>query len=921
MKRVLLVIFLAIAVLSALCGCGLSSAEEPSTNATTQTTETTAPEEGELLVGYARVDITPKITTPLRGFGDSSVRMSNRVLEPLFISCVAVTGENGKTILLMAVDNEMSDFANKVIPGISKKTGVPEENIFINASHTHAAPAMNNSSEAFYISYVRELKTLSADVAVLALQDRAPAEMSYGSVETESLTFTRHYTYYSTTGNNLSYAFGGVDGIANSGMAEHLTEADETMHVLRFAREEAKDIVMTNWRAHPLLQSGEYRLDLSADFVGAFRTAVELSEDCNFIYFQGAAGNMNSITAIPSEIRTEDNNEYGAILAAYVSDCLANNMQKAEGSEIKIIGSDNTEEELPELHAFSIGQSVAFVTAPNELFDSTSVYMEENSPYPMNFTLGYTNGGEGYVPTTLFYNYLPAYTWYEVGITPYPRGTAEKIQEEYVKMLEKLSTTEAEQNTESELTLSPVESKQVAADLYWNVYRWDYTPGGMLDHSSRMKEDDGCYHVVFAANGQQETLLVKDKSLIEIIDFNAINGLTVDAHGVVTDVKVLRECTNGLAANRAIVTGVDGNTVSCTTGAIGGVPFALTLTDKTGIYDVSTADETCGGETTLREGDQILAIEDLEGAVSHVYVIRRAYIDDLTHTDHCVCGGTAEGLHGVCAPITDWIAWGDDPAEWDTLPSQSGHYYLTRDVVLPKRHKILADQDVTICLNGKQVTAEQSRLVAVLGTLSICDCRFVYENGTYTFEGKLSSGFADNSAGGVIYMCQKSKLNLYGGNVTGRCSATNGGLLYTTINSVTHIYNAVLNGGVAQQAGGAVYINNGEVYIHGGVITGGNAATKAGGLYMKSGTLTISGSPKITGNLRSDLWLGSGWKITIGEGGLNPGAEIGIMLDSGAGVFATNATKEDAKYFAAANGGKISWNSETGELSVNMPAG
>ena len=56
--------------------------------------------------------------------------------------------------------------------------------------------------------------------------------------------------------------------------------------------------------------------------------------------------------------------------------------------------------------------------------------------------------------------------------------------------------------------------------------------------------------------------------------------------------------------------------------------------------------------------------------------------------------------------------------------------------------------------------------------------------------------------------------------------------------------------------------------------------------------------------------------ITIGEGGLKPGAEIGIMLDSGTGVFATNASKTDAQYFTATNGSKISWNSKTEELSV-----
>ena len=917
MKKIT-ILFMSLVLVLALCACGQTSVEQPTESATTQATETTVPEAGKLLVGYARADVTPKITTPLRGFGSTSDRMSNTVLEPLYATCIAVTGDNGVTALFITLDNCSTSFEAKARPIISEQTGVPQENIYLSATHTHAAPDLSNSTENFYFTYIKELHQKLADCSVLAMLDRSEADLSYGTIETEGMTFTRHYVYTNTNGTP-GYSFGGVDAISNHGQSSHLTEPYTNLHVLRFAREDSKDIVMVNWRAHPLLHSGEGRLETSADFVGGFRTSVELMLDCHFAYFQGASGNMNSITAIPTEVRTEDNYAFGAIMAEYVSECLANNMQAAEGTTVKMLDDTLIANADLNLSAIAIGDSVAVVTAPNELFDSTTVYMEQNSPYPMSLTLGYTNGGKGYVPNKELYEYLPDYEWYEVGVTKVEAGTAERLQLKFVEMLEKLVDLTPVQQTE-EMTLTAPEADNTAKvdTLAWNVYRWDYTPGARLDHSSREPGEDGYYHVVFAVNGKQETLRVKSKELIQIIDFNDITGLVIGDDGVVTDVKVLRECTNGLAANRSIVTGVSGDTVSCITGANGGVPFELKLTQQTKIYDVSTADENCGIETTLRADDQIAAVYDNAGEISYIFVVRRAHVEVPAHDDHCICGGAAEGLHGECAPITDWIAWGDDPEEWDCLPAVSGNYYLTRDVFVPYRYKAYAGEEITICLNGKQIYCNQSRMFAVMGTLNICDCRFTCEDGVYTYEGTILFDYnnAETSSGGAFYMYRGSSMSLYSGNVVGTGTLKYGGLIYTNTNTVTNIYNANLSGGVALNKGGVLYIANGEVNIYGGTITGGNATQAGSGIYFSKGTLTISGAPKITGNKRTDLSVAEGGKIVIGEGGLKPGAEIGISLDSGTGIFATNATKEDAKSFAVAKDSKITWNSETKELSV-----
>ena len=911
MKKFLMLL-LAVLLLFAVWGCEQAVADESTVSDPTEITE----DEREMLqVGYARVDITPETSTLLKGF--AGTRYASVVLEPPCATCTAVTDAQGNTMLLIAVDVLHGKFADSAKPDISKFTGVPEDRIYINGSHTHSGADVAN------MMYRKALLAQITKVAVQAMADRKPAQMTYGSIETENMTFTRHYTYTGTDGKPV-YVFGSVGGLANGDDARHITEPDETMHLIRFTREDGKDVVMVNWRAHPLLHGGGSRYELSADFIGSFRTAVERKEDCHFIYFQGAAGNMNSITAIPGEVRTEDNNEYGAILAGYVSECLANNMQAAEGSGIKTAQGDDTKNHIPSMNAMSIGDSVAFVTAPAELFDSTSVYVEEHSPYPMTFTLGYTNDSIGYIPTAPMYEY--DYEWYEIESTSYPAGTAEKVQEEFAAMLQALAAAEQEARPDAEPAAYTAEEEPAERlALYWNVYRMDYTPGYMSGYSSRTLEEDGYYHVVFAVNGKQETLLVKDKNLLQIIDFHDITGLVVDGNGVVTDAKILRECTGGMAANRSFVTGVDGNTVSCSTAAKNGIPFTLELTDQTKILDVSSVDETCGTETTLRQGDQIIALYDMNGAIGHVYVLRRADLDSSEHANHCVCGGAAEGIHGDCTAVTDWIAWGDDVTEWDCLPTESGHYYLTRDVVVSKRYFVFADKDITICLNGKRIEGYSDRFNTTTrrSTFSICDCRFTCVDGEYIYEGSIVMGFtaSGSAVGGAFYVYYDAVLNLYSGTVIGEGTVHSGGLIYAGTDGVINLYNATLMGGRARNVGGNVYISkNGIVNIYGGLITGGNSTTGGCGVYLNTGTLNISGAPRIIGNTRTDVTLGEGQTITIGEGGLQEGAQIGIALKAGTGVFATGASKEDAKYFTAKNA-TVSWDPETGNLSIEAAAG
>ena len=69
-----------------------------------------------------------------------------------------------------------------------------------------------------------------------------------------------------------------------------------------------------NWQAHPCFITSTQK-DLSADYIGVIRQEVELQTDMKFAFFQGAAGNHNTNSNIPSEAHKLNMKKYGEALA------------------------------------------------------------------------------------------------------------------------------------------------------------------------------------------------------------------------------------------------------------------------------------------------------------------------------------------------------------------------------------------------------------------------------------------------------------------------------------------------------------------------------------------------------------------------------------------------------------------------------
>jgi len=96
-------------------------------------------------VGLASRCITPR--TPLWLYGYISKRRfapSTGVLDDLYARAVSLGTPDGGTAIILALDLCVvrRPLAERIVNGVSARTGVPPERILLNVSHTHSGPAL-----------------------------------------------------------------------------------------------------------------------------------------------------------------------------------------------------------------------------------------------------------------------------------------------------------------------------------------------------------------------------------------------------------------------------------------------------------------------------------------------------------------------------------------------------------------------------------------------------------------------------------------------------------------------------------------------------------------------------------------------------------------------------------------------------------
>jgi hypothetical protein len=171
---------------------------------------------------------------PLAGFGNSSTRMSQGWVVPICATCLAITDGAGSTVLMFTTDMCITQIAwtKQIREKITAATGVPGDRIMIGSTHSHSAPDIDNRAEPTIEDFHRLYDEKMLQAALDAMADRAPAKAEIGRTVTGPLNHVRHYR-----NRDGSYAGDNYGYMTLESVADHATQADRGMQVIRITRE------------------------------------------------------------------------------------------------------------------------------------------------------------------------------------------------------------------------------------------------------------------------------------------------------------------------------------------------------------------------------------------------------------------------------------------------------------------------------------------------------------------------------------------------------------------------------------------------------------------------------------------------------------------------------------------------------------
>ena len=434
-------------------------------------------------------------------------------------------------------------------------------------------------------------------------------------------------------------------------------------------------------------------------------------------------------------------------------------------------------------------------------------------------------------------------------------------------------------NSETVQTTAPVDEVPTY-DLYWNVDRAQYDGKSEAGMSSRNPESDGYFHVRFFKDGEMLDLKVADRKTVNAIEVNDVMGLVFDEEGIVIGVTSIDDMPLEQVGWQFYVQSIGGKLLKLNSSkAFNGLEVMLDIHDFTGIWDMTGLEGEVGMDITPISGDRVIAIANLAGELTHVYVYERP---EFMQTFEAEC------IH--CKKTVEWKMWNKENA----LPSKTGHYQLQNNISgLTKQQYIEEDQKVCLDLNGMQVDGKQDARVY---TLHYSGAQLAIMDTSEGQKGVLKGHSTKSDQGGVVWV-RYGQFHLYSGTLDGSdmICKLNGAAIDIPKGAYFYMHGGRIIGGNAKAVqnakgawtnglGGAVVVR-GKFVMNDGVIEGG----KATGVVTKR---DASGQPSTySRGFGGNIYVGSGGEFEMNGGVIKNGtatyAGANVYVD-GTGNFTMN---------------------------------
>lgn len=249
-----------------------------------------------LKVGYAQVNVNPPLGIGIDGY--YVPRFAKGFLDDLEASALALSCKD-KTLVLISVDNCGIDeeLGLSYCAAIESATGLPKENIFLSATHTHTGPlvmptTMFEADPEIIAKYAEFLGQRLVDLVTLALADLKPGRMGYiTGYAPERVAYIRRYKMKDGTTWTCP-------PINDPNIDHPIGTLDQRVNVLRFDREGAESIVVMNYGVHADTINGDL---LSSDWPGwTRRTIAKALDGVKCMCIIGAQGDVGSTHVNPT---------------------------------------------------------------------------------------------------------------------------------------------------------------------------------------------------------------------------------------------------------------------------------------------------------------------------------------------------------------------------------------------------------------------------------------------------------------------------------------------------------------------------------------------------------------------------------------------------------------------------------------------
>lgn len=437
---------------------------------------------GEFRAGAATARITPDESLPMAGY--YSTRLATGTHDDLLAKALVIESDGERAALIVC---DLLTLTRAVVVQarelIAKQTGIPADRVMISATHTHTGPVLSTGSARAMVdsgdteavrAYTAKLPSMIASAVQQAASKLAVAQIS-GSTEKETnLSHNRRFFMKDGT-------VGWNPGKLNTNIVKAAGPIDPAITVLSFDSAPTNHLAAyVNFAMHPDTTGGTL---WSADYPYTLSRILSEYRGSNFItvFANGTCGDINHV-----DVNWRDPQKglieparLGTILAGDVFKAFTRAKEIAPGklrSRSEIVTLDlaplkdgdlerasnivaqigkrpapkfldqvfalkaldvaqrHGEPHKVEVQVVALGEDIAWVSLPGEIFVELGLAIKEKSPFQHTLIAELANGSIGYIPTKRGYdegNYEPT-------SSRCAKGSGEKLRDTAIKLLREL---------------------------------------------------------------------------------------------------------------------------------------------------------------------------------------------------------------------------------------------------------------------------------------------------------------------------------------------------------------------------------------------------------------------------------------------------------------------------------------------------